>query len=205
MSLGILWDLLRVQLAQILLWSTVLGAAGCASVVVETRLGDGNWFQVQGQGAEAQAEVKCIRPSAIKVLTGSEIPDNAPPASCYTTVIVSSKSSAISKAISAYVGAEADLLQHVRLPRLGIDSGGQPAESGYHPIDADSVVAAVIIQALDGDRPSFEALQGQLRPSQVDSIITSLRTVAEEFSRRGQTTLYVSLRKAAEAAEQELR
>src|SRR5882762_150748 len=90
-----------------------LSTTGCASVFADVPLSKNFRLQGVGRGSKAAAEVKCLRPDAVKQLTGGEIPDDAPAQSCYTVVIISSDSSSIAKAITSYTNAERELYSKV--------------------------------------------------------------------------------------------
>lgn len=92
-----------------LLVMTACLAVGCSRTLGQTRLDDGKELLVEGHGSKTNLSVKCLTEAEIKQLTGSSIGPNIPKASCYTTVFVSSDSSSISRAITAYARAETEL------------------------------------------------------------------------------------------------
>jgi len=107
---------------------------GCVHVMATTPLSDGNVLNVEGRGSKASAELMCLSADAIEKLTGSKIDPHATPASCYTVVIVTSDSSSISAAVTAFVSAESEFKD---------DIAGITGTKGKPSVVADALAAIV--------------------------------------------------------------
>ncbi len=126
-----------------------LAVAGCSHTMGQAPLNDGKQLSVDGYGTKSQVSVKCLTPVEIKQLTGSEIDPTVTQASCYWVVFVSSDSSAISKAITAYSAAQDELQSKVTTALTG---------GTTNPTGPGADVAKVIVSsAVETDATSVAA------------------------------------------------
>ena len=121
----------------------VLGLVGCSHTLGRARLNDGKDLVIEGRGSKTNVSVKCLTESEIKELTGSNINPGVAKASCYTVVFVSSDSSSISKAITAYARAETELNDKVA---SAVTDGHTPKTSSVGAELAKKVVAESLSQ-----------------------------------------------------------
>lgn len=86
---------------------------GCGTITTRAPLDATHDLVVETQGVRARAEVLCLTAHTIKSLLGSEIPPEVSKKTCYRVILLSSDSSSIARAVSAYVSAEKEFLAQI--------------------------------------------------------------------------------------------
>ena len=125
--------------------------SGC-EIVIRTNIDPDHYLETKTRGVKANTEVLCLRPSAIKGLTNSEIPDNAPDQSCYNVVILSAQSSSIARAVSEYVKAERELLEQAAPENLPDDSDAQNST-----VPTSDAALSTLVEVVESGSPTEAA------------------------------------------------
>jgi len=150
-------------------------AVGCSRSLGQARLDDGKELLVEGHGSKTNLSVKCLTEAEIKQLTGSSIGPNIPKASCYTTVSVSSDSSSISRAITAYTRAETELNDKVATL---ITAGQSVAAATPGANLAKKLVTEEILKEDGAPQTGASALAPSLDPQTKNDVKATLKDIA---------------------------
>ncbi len=152
-------------------------ALGCGHTLGQARLDDGKELLVEGRGSKTNLSVKCLTEAEIKQLTGSSIGPNIPKASCYTTVFVSSDSSSISRAITAYTRAETELNDKVAT----IITGGQSVAAATPGASLAKKLVAEELLKNDGAAQTGTSVLSQSLDSQTKGDVkATLKDIADK-------------------------
>lgn len=148
--------------------------AGCSHTMGQAPLNGGKQLSVDGYGTKSQVSVKCLTPTEITQLTGSSIDPSVTQASCYWVVFVSSDSSSISKAITAYSAAQDELNTKVTTAL----TGGTSNPTGPGADVAKAIVSSAVEKDAATVGASVKKLGDTLDPTLKSNVAANLTDVA---------------------------
>ena len=164
-----------------------LANTGCASAMAEVPLSDGNMLVISGYGTKAKVSQLCLSEQTIKQLTNSSIPPDVPKSTCYWVQLVSTDSTDVSKAITAFIRADneftskvAGLITTTAPPAAAPSSLVEPPPAGAEI--ANKILTAAVSQPQDqvvadaknlaaAEKPQIKAELAKLRVGVSDAVI----------------------------------
>jgi hypothetical protein len=84
----------------------MMAMCGCATTMAEIPTSDHNVLVIRGYGSKSMVAQKCLTAETIKQLISTEIPQSAAGKPCYWVALISSDSTDISKAVTAFIRAK---------------------------------------------------------------------------------------------------
>jgi hypothetical protein len=147
--------------------------SGCTHTMATAPFSDGTVVYLDGYGATSQVSLTCLSENQINQLTGGNTPPTAPKALCYEVAVITTKSSQISNAITAYLQANQNLTAQAS---AGV---GAATPSIPNPV-AQAATNAIVADIVAGkDSPQNAAgLKSTLSPSTLSVVATALKSLS---------------------------